>query len=1285
MVGDNSEEGSITGCYAKATVESEGPLIGGLAGGNLGSITDSYAISAVTGYYYVGGLTGSIGGIVNNSYADGNVTGTSHVGGLTGLNHFTITGKIDDSYFTGTVTASDDYTGGLVGENSGGTIRNCHADATVTSTGDYVGGLAGRSIGLITSSCSAGAATGGSYVGGLVGASFSNAGSGEISEGITASYSNCAVEGEMYVGGLAGSNETPISESFATGSVAGTENDTDNTYAGGLVGHNTGPISDSYAWGDVSGQDMIGGLVGYNEADVTNCYEIGAVTGENYTGGLIGSNLSGAEIIGSFWNNNTSGQDSSDGGESKGSVAMKQQVTYVNEDWNFETIWGIDLVQPYAFNDGYPFLIWQVGAEFAGGSGTMEDPYLIATVDHLNNVRNHLDKHFMQTADLDLSGYRSGSGWVPIGTSAAPFTGTYNGNGYTISNLFIAQEGNSGAYTVRAGLFGTTEVTAGISNLSLESVDVTGCYYVGGLVGFNRGEITNVSVSGKVTGELDTGGLAGYNNGPITGSVFTGDVTSTDKIEYGQWTGGLVGYNSGAITDCWASATVVSEGTDAGGLIGENLEAGIITESFSAGSVTAGSYTGGLVGTNSGEITACYSICTVNCYGYSDVGGLVGANSGPITDSFAAGKVEGSTYDVGGLVGDTFPETVARCYWDTETSGQSTSDGGTGKTTAEMKQLATFENWDFLIIWDINADDNNGYPFLRWQGYEAAPTVPTAPQTFTATPGDGQVALSWMAPASDGGAAIIRYEVSGNNGGTWITASSNTAHTFTGLTNGTEYTFKVRAVNSVGNGAEASAAATPTLAYTVTLNGGGSGATGAGSYAQGVTVAIDAGSRTSYSFNGWTSSDVTITDPGNKNASFIMPEKNVTVTANWIYIGGGSGSGSGAPPTPTYKADVKAGSGAEMTLPVTVDKNAGTASIDTGSQGLDQGGTNITIPSIPDVDTYSVIIPVPDLSTSDVQRTLTVNTDTGKITIPSNMLTGVSGIGGSKAEIAIGQGDKSNLPEDVKDAIGDRPLVQLTLSIDGKQTGWSNPDAPVTVSISYTPTAAELANPESIVVWYIDGSGKAVSVPNGRYDPITGTVTFTTTHFSHYAVSYNRMSFKDVANDAWYSKAVSFIAARKITTGTGSGNFSPKAKLTRGQFIVMLMKAYGIAPDTNPVDNFSDAGNTYYTGYLSAAKQLGITAGTGSNMYAPGKEITRQEMFALLYNALKVIGQLPQGDTGKTLEHFSDAGQIDSWAKEAMTLLIKTGTIGGNAGKLNPTSTTSRAEMAQVLYNLLSK
>jgi hypothetical protein len=91
------------------------------------------------------------------------------------------------------------------------------------------------------------------------------------------------------------------------------------------------------------------------------------------------------------------------------------------------------------------------------------------------------------------------------------------------------------------------------------------------------------------------------------------------------------------------------------------------------------------------------------------------------------------------------------------------------------------------------------------------------------------------------------------------------------------------------------------------------------------------------------------------------------------------------------------------------------------------------------------------------------------------------------------------------------------------------------------------------------------------------------------------------------------------------GNYSPEAKLTRGQFIVMLMKAYGIAPDTDPKDKFADAGATYYTGYLAVAKRLSISNGIGNNMFAPDKEITRQEMFTLLYNVLKAIGRLPEG------------------------------------------------------------
>ena len=136
---------------------------------------------------------------------------------------------------------------------------------------------------------------------------------------------------------------------------------------------------------------------------------------------------------------------------------------------------------------------------------------------------------------------------------------------------------------------------------------------------------------------------------------------------------------------------------------------------------------------------------------------------------------------------------------------------------------------------------------------------------------------------------------------------------------------------------------------------------------------------------------------------------------------------------------------------------------------------------------------------------------------------------------------------------------------------------------------------------------------------------------------------------------------------------------------VVWFGSYGITADVNPADNFADAGNTYYTNYLSSAKALGISQGIGNNRYEPDREITRQEMFVLIYNALKIIGSLPEGSSEMTMADFTDVEQIKSWAKEAITLLVEKGTITGSSGKLNPTRKTTRAEMGQVMFNLLSK
>lgn len=696
-------------------------------------------VSLSTRGSFVGGLVGFNYGILTSCYSTGSVSGTDKVGGLCGQNN----GTVGHSSFTGTVTGQS-YTGGLCGTNSSsnsdGIIFACHASGLVTADGDAVGGLCG------------------------------------FNEGGTIHQSSASSEviGFTFSGGLCGLSAGIISQSYAVGTLNG------SICVGGLCGGNEDGITSSYARVSVTGYGFVGGLCGGNGGVITQSYSMGAVSGYENVGGLCGSNTN--IISQSFWDVQTSGWSESFGGVGKTTSEMQTPLTYIDAGWDFDVVWntsdddyprlswgqsdlryaimylsleddyfvtlvgssaqrtltifndgnaplaitGIDMPEgfsgnwvgiieagesqeitvtfsptnPQNFSEGQitvvsnslfgdnSLFVHADGIEnpFNGGDGTEGSPYQINRVDVWLELTNYYflwDKHFILTENLDFQGatiYRS------VGESFGQwFTGVFDGNGHIIRNFVMNQ-----------GLFGCIGGECGeIKNLGVESFTM-----YGGLCAENWGTITNCFAIGGVTiGVDESGGLCGCNYGTISQCYSTGSVSG------GEWgggvLGGLCGWNAGTINQCYSTGTVNGGEWGNGAL-------------------------GGLCGSNDGTISQCYSSGTVNGGEWDGgaFGGLCGRNEwdGLISQCYSTGAVSGPEWGmIGGLSGINMG-TIDASFWDMNTSGWPSNEGGIGKTTAEMKTLSTFTDagWDFAAetangtsdIWIMSL---GGYPVFLYQ------------------------------------------------------------------------------------------------------------------------------------------------------------------------------------------------------------------------------------------------------------------------------------------------------------------------------------------------------------------------------------------------------------------------------------------------------------------------------------------------------------------------------------------------------------------------------------------
>ncbi|MBI9019216.1 MAG: hypothetical protein JEZ07_18345 [Phycisphaerae bacterium] len=597
---------------------------------------------------------------------------------------------------------------------------------------------------------------------------------------------------------------------YTTGIIRGDRN------TGGFCGYSTATttIENCYSLVKVYADDWnSGGFCGtMSSGTLTNCYSAG-LTGLSINDGFIGTYHTGT-VTGCFWDTEVSLVKTSLVGFGKTTEEMRSQSTFAEAGWSFvdgtSGIWKMSHAS--GNNNGYPILAWQTdNPDYSlNGSGTEADPFVIdsrADFDAFCANPNFWNDYVTLETNLNLAGTTYTQAPIAPDPKAYAsylyvygdaFTGSFNGNGHTISGLTINGGGKD-----HLGLFGCIR-RAKVTNLNISGCNISGNNdVIGGLCGAfvgprstYEGYLSNCSVTGTITGSATesekVGGLCGYVYDTDMVSNCHADVTVSGKSNVG----GLVGYISGGdgIMDCSSSGTVSGDNA-IGGLFGYQSSR---TKYCNTSANVSGRYSvGGFCGFTSGSefwqltIEKCYAtgnvICTEN-----KAGGFCGTNQGPIYDCYATGNVSGANDNIGGFcgwawssnlircyaAGDVNPQagtiksagfcghfdtsyggTIEDCFWNTQTSGMSAGytryDSTTGQylphgsetgicvglTTAQMQQQASFAaaGWDFVGETTNGQDDIWEMPALSVNNGFPVLVMPEAPLAGSGTAADPYV------------------------------------------------------------------------------------------------------------------------------------------------------------------------------------------------------------------------------------------------------------------------------------------------------------------------------------------------------------------------------------------------------------------------------------------------------------------------------------------------------------------------------------------------------------------
>lgn len=401
----------------------------------------------------------------------------------------------------------------------------------------------------------------------------------------------------------------------------------------------------------------------------------------------------------------------------------------------------------------------------------------------------------------------------------------------------------------------------------------------------------------------------------------------------------------------------------------------------------------------------------------------------------------------------------------------------------------------------------------------------------------------------------------------------------------------------------------------------------------------------------------------------------------------GSSAGTQNPVTVT-KADGT--TTVSTTVPATTDAQGNTAASVSGAQfaetlmramaGADTQGSQavLEIKVAGGGNAASIGLSIPKSSFSSAVDSkiggLTISSPIASITFDQNALATISDRAKADLKITASKVDTSTLSEEAKQSIGDRPVFNFSVSSGSENISSFGGD--VTVAVPYKLKEGEDVN--SIVVYYINAQGNLETVRNCAYNPVTGTVSFSTNHFSKFAVGYNKVV---LVESGWYKDYVNFLAARNILK-SDDGRFNAKESVTRAEMVQMLAEISGADLSHYKTSSFSDVKTTdNYSSAVQWATEKGIVSGFDGK-FRPNTKIKRQDAAVILARYAKKVAKV---DLAGTAVEFSDNSSFADYAIKAISDLQKAGIIDGSAGKFNPKANITKAELSKMLALFIQK